>query len=155
MAKFTYFYSLLEKSLVLFVCRLSSMVEWGSRPLLTKIVLGIAVFFSVIMLVCFCVGGPLYIQERSKTQSYVKDSCHVTSTSYETIDKCIDETVRTIRHRTCYIALWDVQLGGNSARKETIRSGPENSYQHMEAKQEQYKVIDFFLSKNHSEHTFI
>ena len=116
------------------------MAESSSRARLTKIVLGIAVFFCAIVIVCFSVGGPLYIQERTKTQSYIKDSCRVLSTSYETIEKCNDYGTKSTKYRRCFIAIWHVQFGQNGTRTEQIRSSGEKSYQHVEAKFEQFKV---------------
>jgi hypothetical protein len=126
--------------LPLFVSRFSFMAESSSRPRLTKIVLGIGGLFSAIVIVCFSVGGSLYIQERSKAQSYVKDSCRVRSASYETIDRCLQEGTKTTRYKTCYVAVWHVEFGQNGTRREIIRSNSEYSYKYVEAKSEQYKV---------------
>ncbi len=126
--------------LPLFSSRFSFMAESSPRPRLTKIVLGIGGVFSVIVIVCFSVGGSLYIQERSKAQSYVKDSCRVRSVSYDTINRCIEEGTKTTRYKTCYVAIWHVEFGQNGTRRETIRSNSEDSSKQLEAKSEQYKV---------------
>ncbi len=130
----------IELCYLCFFSRFSFMAESCPRPRLTKIVLGIGGFFSAIVIVCFSVGGPLYIQERSKAQSYVKDSCRVRSTSYQTIDRCIQSGVKTIRYKKCYVAVWQVEFGQNGTLRETIRGDGENSYKYVEAKFEQYKV---------------
>ncbi len=120
--------------------RFSFMEESCPRPRLTKIVLGIGGFFSAIVIVCFSVGGPLYIQERYKAQSYVKDSCLVRSASYETVYKCIQETRRANSYGKCYVAVWHVEFGQNGTHRATIRSNAENSYRDVEAKSDRYKV---------------
>jgi hypothetical protein len=81
------------------------MAESCPRPRLAKIVLGIACFFFVIVIVCFLVGGPLYIQERNRMLLYTKDSCRVRSASYETIGKCIADGTKSVKYEKCYVAV--------------------------------------------------
>jgi hypothetical protein len=120
--------------------RFSFMADSCPRPRLAKIVLGIGCFFLVITVVCFSVGGPLYIQERNKALLYAKDSCRVRSASYETLTRCIAVDTRAMRYKKCYVPLWQVEFGQNGTLRETIRGGGEDSYRDVEAKTDQYKV---------------
>lgn len=122
------------------------MSESCPRPRLAKIVLGIALVSSAIVIVCFAVGSSLYVQERSKVASYVKDLCQVQSASYETISKCIQETTRTSRLEKCFAAVWHVDYGENGKIKGTIRSDAERSYKSAETKSEQFKVCKSIIS---------
>jgi hypothetical protein len=118
-------------------------------PRSAKIVLGIGLIFFVIVIICFSVGGPLYIQEHHRVKFYEKDSCRVRSASYETIRKCITDGTKTARYNKCYVPLWQVEFGQNGTRRETIRTDKENSYQNAETKSDQYKVWTNNLSMEH------
>lgn len=116
------------------------MAEFCSRPRLVKIMLGITCVLAMAAIACIAVGVPLYFQERSKTISYVKDSCRVQSTSYEAINNCHVGNTRRIVYETCFVALWYVQLGQNGTHKGIIRADAERSLLLMQAKSDQYKV---------------
>lgn len=132
------------------------MADSCLRPRLAKIVLGIGAFFFVTAIVCLAVGGPLYVQERSKMQSYKKDFCRVRSVTYETIDKCIETRTRTMKYETCYVAVWHVELGQNGTRKEAVRGNGERSYQAMETKSQQYKVwSNSYICAKLLKHTYV
>jgi hypothetical protein len=126
------------------------MADSCPRPQLTKIVLGIVFFFCGIVIICFGVGGSLYIQERNKVLSYAKDSCRVQSASYETVAKCIGPEPKAMRYEKCYVPVWHVELGRNGTLIETIRSDAVPSYKYIEAKSERYKVCStssYFFTK--------
>ncbi|CAF0864275.1 unnamed protein product [Adineta steineri] len=85
------------------------MAESCSRPQIVKIVLGLGCVFGAVAIVCLVVGGPLYIQERSKVQFYTKDSCRVLSASYETIRAPLGDT-KAVRYEKSYAAVLYVEL---------------------------------------------
>jgi hypothetical protein len=117
------------------------MATQTTKKKLGRIAFYIGCGFSLILVVCFVVGGPMYISERSKERHYAQELCFVRSASYRSMHRCklTGGSDRTVRK--CYVPIWQVTYGQNGTKKATMEGhGDAANYKSVEAMTERYRV---------------